>query len=105
MNSTKVLLGRKIKQLRKDKGWTQEYLSELVGLNTKSILRIENGKTFPSIENLEKIAQVFKVEISDLFENKANADKDILKSLIFEIVNKLNDEKMSIAYKFLHSIS
>ena len=104
MNSTKVLLGRKIKQLRKEKGWTQDYLSELLGINTKSVLRIENGKTFPTIENLEKIASAFDLEIYDLFKNKALADKEILKGAIYDIINELNEYKIRILYKFLYSI-
>lgn len=104
MNPTKVLLGRRIKQLRKEKGWTQDYLSELLGINAKSILRIENGKTFPTVENLEKIADVFNIEIQDLFKNKALAETEILKSVILDIVNGLNEDKIRMLYKFLDSI-
>jgi len=105
VNLTKSLLGKKIKQLRKNKGWTQDYMSELVGINAKSILRIENGKTFPTVENLEKIADIFGLEISDLFENKAYADKKVLLPLINNMISNLDDEKIKMLYIFLNSIS
>ena len=74
MDSTKILLGRKIRLLRKAKGWTQDYLSEQLEINPKSILRIEQGQTFPTIQNLEKLADVFGIEIVDLFNNRSLDD-------------------------------
>lgn len=50
----KKLLGKKIQKIRKTRGITQEKLAELVELDTSSISHIENGKYYPSAENLEK---------------------------------------------------
>ncbi len=104
MNSTKVLLGRKIKELRKSKGWTQEKLSELLGINPKSILRIEGGKTFPTIQNLEKIAEIFQIDITDLFNNKNLDDIQNLKNSILEIIQTFNDNKIKELYNFVNAI-
>ena len=64
MNKTKILLGRKIRELRKERKWTQEYLSELLDINPKSVLRIESGQTFPTIQNIEKLSEVFEQDYS-----------------------------------------
>lgn len=104
MDSTKILLGRKIRLLRKAKGWTQDYLSEQLEINPKSILRIEQGQTFPTIQNLEKLADVFGIEIVDLFNNRSLDDISKLKKDINEIVENLDDDKIRYLYNFLNAI-
>ncbi|MBQ8459788.1 helix-turn-helix transcriptional regulator [bacterium] len=104
MTSTKVLLGRKIKELRKNKKWTQEYLSEKIGINSKSILRIESGQTFPTIQNLEKIAEIFEIKISELFNNQSLADTEELKKSILNSIETLPPEKIRNLYNFIYAI-
>lgn len=104
MDSTKILLGRKIRLLRKAKGWTQDYLSELLGINPKSVLRIESGQTFPTIQNLEKLAEVFEIEITDLFNNRSLDEIPNLKKLINEMIETLDDNKLRNLYNFLYAI-
>ena len=65
----KQLLGAKIRELRKQKKYSQEYFSELIDLNPRQIVRIENGESFPTAENLEKIATVLGVKPQELFIN------------------------------------
>ena len=43
----KNLLGLRIKELRKQKGMSQEFLSEESGLSLRTIQRIENGESSP----------------------------------------------------------
>lgn len=62
------LFGRRIKELRKSKKMTQEQLSEILGLYQKQIGNIETGSYFTTMPNLEKLAEIFDVEIKDLFD-------------------------------------
>lgn len=103
-NSTKVLLGRKIRQLRKERKWTQEHLSELLEINPKSVLRIESGQTFPSIQNLERLAEIFDIDISDLFVNHNLEDTDVLKKYIYENIETLNEKEIRSLYNYLYSM-
>ena len=104
MNKTKILLGRKIRELRKERKWTQEYLSELLDINPKSVLRIGSGQTFPTIQNIEKLSEVFEIEISDLFNNKSFADIKDLKQEIFNTIETLDYNKTRVLYNFLSAI-
>lgn len=49
-------LGREIKLKRKDKGWTQEYLAQLLDRTPRSIMYMENRGQHPSLNILFKIA-------------------------------------------------
>lgn len=44
----KKLLGKRIRELRKNRGIKQEQLAEMVGLEPTSISNIENGYNYPS---------------------------------------------------------
>jgi len=59
-------LGTKVRKLRKQKGLTQEKLSELAGIDYSYLNLIEAGKKNPSIKKLAKIARVLKTSLKDL---------------------------------------
>lgn len=83
MESTKELLGRRIKELRKIRGLSQEELSEKVDIDPKHLSRIEVGRGFPSLDTLEKIAKALNVEMKDFFEfaHEARSAKELMKTL------------------------
>lgn len=61
------LLGKKIQKQRKIIGLTQEKLAEKVNVSRAYIGYIEQARNTPSIELLEKIAKVLRVNIKELF--------------------------------------
>ena len=64
--SSKQKLGKKVRELRKALGWTQENLEEYSGLDRTYISDIERGVRNPSLKSLEKLAKALKVKLSDL---------------------------------------
>ena len=62
------LIGRKIKQIRKQQKISQEKLAEMICMNHRSIVRIENAHTVPTLDTLNKLATVFNVKITDFFD-------------------------------------
>lgn len=63
----KKKFGEKIRQLRKEKGWSQEQFAQRCKLHRTYIGIVERGEKNLSLENIEKIAKVLSVEIKDLF--------------------------------------
>ena len=49
-------VGQRIRQLRKSKGVTQDYVSELAGITSGYLGQIERGEKTPSLSTLAKIA-------------------------------------------------
>lgn len=68
MAALKVSFGKRLRELRASKGFTQEQLADAVGLTVESISNIERGVYGPKFDNLEKIAAVLKVTVRELFE-------------------------------------
>jgi transcriptional regulator with XRE-family HTH domain len=56
-----------VRQRRQKLGVSQEEFADLCGLDRTYIGGIERGERNVSLVNIEKIAQTFKVSLSDLF--------------------------------------
>ncbi len=56
-----ILIGEKIKELRKNNKITQEQLGNAIGVSKMAISYFEKGKKSPGRESLEKIADYFNV--------------------------------------------
>lgn len=61
------LIGKRIRDLRKEKGLSQEQLGELANLNYTYIGGVERAETNISVLNLTKIAEAMNVGVYDLF--------------------------------------
>ncbi len=60
-------IGIKIRKYRKEKGLTQEQLSEILGLNYKYIGHIERCERYVSVKVLIQIINYFQVQPSEFF--------------------------------------
>lgn len=61
-------VGKRIVELRGQKGITQEKLVQLTGFELKQIGRIERGEVNTSISHIAKIAEALKVQPKDLLD-------------------------------------
>jgi transcriptional regulator with XRE-family HTH domain len=68
MEDIKIRFGRRLRELRLEKGWSQETLANLADIDRTYIPGIESGKRNLSIVVIEKLSTVFKMEISDLLK-------------------------------------
>lgn len=62
-----VLVGDRIRELRKAKGWTQEQLAEASSLHYSYIGGVERGDRNISLETLEKIVLGLQIQPLELF--------------------------------------
>lgn len=99
----KTLFGRKIKEYRKKRDLTQSELAELVNVDNKHISCIESGKNFPSPDLIERLATYLEVEPKDLFEFYYLQDTDDLKTDIISMLDKLNEEELSLTHKYVRT--
>jgi transcriptional regulator with XRE-family HTH domain len=67
-SNIRVAFGKRIRQVRLAKGFTQESLADTIGLHRTYIGNIERGEESVSVDNVAKIAKALKVSISELFK-------------------------------------
>ena len=99
----KKMFGKRLRELRRQRNFTQEYVAEMIGIKPENYSRIESGLSFPKPENIVKISNVLKVDISELFQFTDNKDYHVI---LDKIITKLqNDEQAAfMTYKYLNNI-
>ena len=102
--SIKKTLGLKIKELRKKAKFSQEKFSEMVDMNPRQIVRIENGESFPTAENLERIALALRITPQELFYNEAFIPDETLKLEITKSLNTLNNKELRMIYTLIKNL-
>lgn len=105
MSEVKKILGRRVQELRKRQNIKQEQLAELIGIAPRNLSNIETGRTFPSPENLEKIAKVLGVKIKDLLDFEHQQDDIDLFSEIVNRIKPVNRERLQDFYKIVLSLT
>ncbi len=63
----KLLVGKRVRELRNSIGISQEELADLAGLDRTYITSVECGKRNISIVNIEKLAKALKVSLAEFF--------------------------------------
>jgi len=78
---TKAIISNSIRKLRfMADEMTQQELADKTGVTRQTIVAIENGKYFPSLELAFRIAHIFNISLNDVFEYNPENDKVLIKS-------------------------
>lgn len=106
MNSEdiKKILGVSVKELRKEKGLTQEKMAESIGLEPNGLAQIESGRKFVSADVLARLSEGFNVAPYVLFTPKPQImlDEHInYKKEIARMLPGFSQEKLHEIYNIL----
>ncbi|WP_027379947.1 helix-turn-helix domain-containing protein [Chryseobacterium daeguense] len=90
-------LETKLRKLREQKGWSQMDVAHQLDISQSAYNKWEAGQAKPTLQNLQKIADVFEVDFVDLLQaqvpniDMSNAKFENSQSLIFEsTINTIN---------------
>lgn len=94
MTNVQQLVGARIREIRKHKGWSQEQLAEQAGFHYSFIGSVERGQRNISLTNLEKVASTLGVGVHELFAYAKvvpeGLDKDSLLQELIEMLVRLD---------------
>ncbi len=91
----RVMLGRRIKELRKARGLSQEALAEKMDGHPKYLGSVERGEQNPTIEFLMKLAVALKVDLVSLFNFQWQKMSEVeLKRRLDAMVEKADLERL-----------
>jgi transcriptional regulator with XRE-family HTH domain len=62
----RIRFGRRVRKLRKGRGWTQVEMAEKLGLDRSYLADMERGKRNVSLVNVEIVARGFELTVSQL---------------------------------------
>lgn len=103
MNDLKKLLGKRIQNIRKSRGLTQEKLAELINIETPSLSYLETGKYAPSIDTLQKLSEVLQVQPWEFYYFSQISDEQKKEELKKALDN--DPKLLKILYNFYKSIN
>lgn len=66
------MIGEKIRKIRTLRGYSQEYVSDLLNISQAAYSDIENNKTKINLERIQELAGVFKIDVNDLISFDEN---------------------------------
>ena len=92
---------KRLKELRNNKGLSQEELANLIGVHKSHISRYERGISIPSIEAATKLANALGISISKFVIQDSNPNKDIELDNLFEQATHLNDSDKKVVKELL----
>ena len=95
MNKTVGTIGRRIKELREERGLTKSELAKAIGNNYREILRWETTISEPRASKLKQIADVLAVPMDSFFEEKGGEDEPFMNRIDNKpiVENKMHTEK------------
>lgn len=99
-------LGKKIKTLRLERGYTQDKLSELIDISQRALSSIESGENFVTSETLDKLLNAFEMTSEEFFATNKYKSSDELLKMINLNLQKIADnaEKLEIVFNLTNSL-
>ena len=96
MNQIKI--GEFLKELRKEKGITQEQLAEQLNVSRRSVSRWETGSNLPDVDILIEMADYYEVDLRELIDGERKSEKmnEEMKETVLKVAEFSNEDKMKV---------
>lgn len=103
-------VGTRIKQLRQEKGLTQDQLGALVNIDGRQLSRYESGKVQPTAKVLARLAAFFEIETRDFYvadgsqkpSAEAFRDTELFNQML--ALDRLSDEDRQVAKRVIQAL-
>ena len=96
MSYDKVQVGNRIRGSRLEKGWTQEYLAQLVNRTPRSIMYIENRGQYPSFDTFYQLVTLLEISVDQFFfPDKLNGESTCRKQ-IDVMLNTMDEKELTV---------
>lgn len=102
------LVGQRVANARKDRGWTQEALSEAIGIEAVSLSRLETGDRALSLSTLARIADALGVGLGDLLDVQRDTpapEHAPDEAELLRLYGKLPDNKRDIVLRLVRDLT
>lgn len=86
-----------LRQLRRNKDWSQGQLAQKIGIDTQRISKYERGASSPPLDTLVKIARVLDVSLDYLLTGQSPGAEKITNNKLIERIEEL--ERLPLEYQ------
>ena len=60
--------GVHLRKLRKEKGYTQQQMADMLNISRSTYTYYETGKSQPSFQNLKKLREIFEIDYNTILD-------------------------------------
>ena len=94
-------IGSFLKELRKEKGVTQEQLAERFFVSGRTVSRWETGSNMPDVDLLIQLADYYDVELRELLDGERRSENmnEEMKETVLKVADYSNEEKKKLSRK------
>ncbi|MBQ9133080.1 MAG: helix-turn-helix transcriptional regulator [Clostridia bacterium] len=89
-----VVIGKRIRELRKEKKWTQEYLAEKAGIEPSNLSHIERAATKLSLPTLVNIANALDATLDEIVYDNLAKNTHVSVKLIDELLADCSPQEL-----------
>lgn len=86
-------VGSQISKLRKEKGWTQMELADLMFVSFQAVSNWERGETMPDVSKLMQLADLFHISVDEILNNRRSSQV-IMSAVNHEVVEDITFEEI-----------
>lgn len=102
----KSAIGKIIKKLRKEKGFTQEQFAEKINLSTNYLSKVERGMNTPNVETFLKMAEFLDFTLEDFGINQTHKETiDKEKEDLLKLILSSSSKDIYVYTKFIKTIN
>ena len=98
-------VGRQIQRIRRERGYTQQVFSEMVGISTNYLSDVERGKKSIRLEKLVLIMNELQCSADDLFMDKIDYGYKVKLSKICDNIDQLSPGARRIALEVMKTLT
>lgn len=90
-----IKTGNFLKELRKEKGLTQEQLAEQMGVARRTVSRWETGMNMPDLDLLIELSDLYETDLREILSGERKSEKmnEELKETVLQVADYSNEEK------------
>ena len=99
-----ILIGKRLKKAREDKGITQEKLSEYLNVSNAYVSKIERGKTSLNLNTFSAICDCLGVSMSFILNGSVSSAENYMRNEFTDLLNNCSPAKVALAAKIIKDI-
>lgn len=104
MTSIATRLGKRIRELRKQQGMTQDQLAELAGMSNKHVGEIERGEVNATLVSLERVSAALDLPLHDLIFGDIHLSVDEKRAYLIGALKDASDDQLEALYRYVRFV-
>ena len=98
-------LGQEIKRKREAKGWTQEYLAQLLDRTSHTVMYMENRGQHPSLQTFYQVVTLLDISVDQFFFPDKQNSESTRRKRIDTMLNSLEEKELVIVEGTIEAIT